>query len=105
MICIITANGEGHDTLRIVKKLCTGEEGLLSSNHALPLLELFEYNDLAFGVFPLVAVSLTRSINSWPKNTVEDIMDMLMQAIEVNFPLDEPRHANLCATLGDCIHS
>ncbi len=105
MIRIITADGEGHDTLRIVKKICTGEEGLLTSNHALPLLEMFEYNDLTFGVFPLVAVSLTRSINSWPKNTVEDIMDMLMQAIEVIFPLDEPRHANLCATLGDCIHS
>ncbi|PBK70985.1 hypothetical protein ARMSODRAFT_1083902 [Armillaria solidipes] len=68
MIRIITADGEDHDTLRIVKKICTGEEGLLSSNHALPLLEVFEYNDLTFGVFPLVAVSLTRSINSWPKS-------------------------------------
>lgn len=82
MVRIMAAKGEGHDTLRIVKKICTGEEGLLSSNHALPLLEVFEYHDLTFGVFPLVAVSLTRSINSWPKNTVEDIMDMLMQAIE-----------------------
>ncbi|SJL12831.1 uncharacterized protein ARMOST_16263 [Armillaria ostoyae] len=82
MIRIITADGEGHDTLRIVKKV------------------LFEYNDLTFGVFPLVAVSLTRSINSWPKNTVEDIMDMLMQAIEVKFPLDEPPHANLCPLKG-----
>ncbi|KAK0445118.1 kinase-like domain-containing protein [Armillaria borealis] len=82
MIRIITADGEGHDTLRIVKKICTGEEGLLSSNHALPLLEVFEYNDLTFGVFPRVAVSLSRSINSWLKNTIEDIMDMLMQAIE-----------------------
>ncbi|KAK0232451.1 hypothetical protein EDD85DRAFT_1025996 [Armillaria nabsnona] len=67
MIRIITTDGEGYDTLCIVKKICTGEEGLLSSNHALPLLEMFEYNDLTFGVFPLVAKT------SWKK---------LMQAIE-----------------------
>ncbi|KAK0438329.1 uncharacterized protein EV420DRAFT_1651474 [Desarmillaria tabescens] len=72
MIRIITAGGEGHNVLRIVKKICTGEESLLSHNHALSLLDIFEYNDLTFGVFPRVAdLFLSNFLLEWHPNTLD----------------------------------
>jgi hypothetical protein len=47
------------------------------------MLEEFAFQDIVFGIFPRIAVSLDRSVCSWPKNSVEDVVDMLMQALEV----------------------
>jgi hypothetical protein len=41
------------------------------------------HEDIVFGVFPRIAVSMDRSICSWPKNSVDDILDMIKQALEV----------------------
>jgi hypothetical protein len=47
------------------------------------MLQEVVYQDMIFGVFPKIAVSMDRSICSWPKNSVEDILDMICQALEV----------------------
>ena len=67
----------------ILKRLAADVESLRSDNHVLPMLEEFAFQDIVFGIFPRIAVSLDRSVCSWPKNSVEDVVDMLMQALEV----------------------
>jgi len=41
------------------------------------------FQDLIFGCFPRVGATLEESFSGWAKNSVGDIMDMLMQALEV----------------------
>jgi hypothetical protein len=47
------------------------------------MLQELVYQDITFGIFPRVTVCMERSICSWPKNSVEDILDMIMQGLEV----------------------
>jgi hypothetical protein len=56
----------------------------MSDNHVLPMIQEFRYQDIVFGIFPKIAVSMDRSVSSWPKNSVEDVLDMFMQALEVS---------------------
>ena len=84
IIRVITAGGQGDEHLKILKRLATGVESLRSDNHVLPMLDEFAFQDIVFGIFPRVAVSLDRAICSWPKNSVEDVVYMFMQALEVS---------------------
>ena len=84
IILVITAGGQRHEHLKILKRLATGAESLRSDNHVLPMLEEFGFQDIVFGIFPRVAVSLDRAICSWPKNSVEDVVYMFMEALEVS---------------------
>jgi len=46
------------------------------------MLQELVCEDIVFGVFPKIAVSMDRSICSWPKNSVDDVVDMIKQALE-----------------------
>ena len=43
----------------------------------------FQFEDIVFGVFPMVGGEMRYAIGKWPKNSVGDIVDMLMQMLEV----------------------
>jgi hypothetical protein len=46
----------------------------------------FQFEDIVFGIFPLVGGEMSYAFGSfWPKNSVGDIIDMLMQMLEVSF--------------------
>lgn len=86
---VIKIHNEGQDHLNILRKIATSPNALLSSNHALPLLNEFHIGYISFGIFPLVGGSMGNAWPSWPdspwpRNSVGDIMDMLMQALEVS---------------------
>jgi hypothetical protein len=83
VIRVMVVRDEGWDHLRILRRLATGPQSMLVKNHIIPLLQELSYQDMIFGVFPRMAVSMDRSVCSWPKNSVEDILDMICQALEV----------------------
>ncbi|KAF8799944.1 hypothetical protein BYT27DRAFT_6845910 [Phlegmacium glaucopus] len=81
-IRVITINNEGHDHLSILRKVATGPITLLSNNHVLPMFTEFHFHDVAFGIFPKVGWMVSDAYDYWAKNSVGDIVDMLMQALE-----------------------
>ncbi|KAF9047867.1 hypothetical protein BJ165DRAFT_1468556 [Panaeolus papilionaceus] len=55
---------------------------LLSSNHILPMLTEMVFEDISFGVFPKVENALWFAFISFYSNSLEDILYMLMEALE-----------------------
>jgi serine/threonine protein kinase len=43
----------------------------------------FHFDDIIFGIFPMVGGTVEYAYECWAKNSVGDIVDMLMQALEV----------------------
>ena len=85
VIRVIVIGNEGHDHLKILRTIATGENSLLSNNHALPMVAEFQFEDIIFGIFPKVGGEITYMYGYWPKNSVGDIIEMLMQMLEVSF--------------------
>ncbi len=84
IVRLIVIQKEGHDHLKILRRIATGEKSLMSNNHTLTMFEEFRYEDLVFGIFPKVGHSMSEAYNRWPKNSVGDILDMIMQMLEVS---------------------
>ena len=94
-------NGRRH--IEILRKLARGTRSLLTNNHVVPLWDEVEYEDITFIVSPYVGHSMDDCYGFWAKNSVGDIVDMILQALEVSFhylPLCTP---NLTASQGDHI--
>ena len=88
VIRVIVIGNEGHDHLKILRTIATGENSLFSNNHALPMFAEFQFEDITFGIFPKVGADggdMTRAYDDWTKNSVGDIIEMLMQMLEVSF--------------------
>ena len=47
----------------------------------------FQFEDIVFGIFPLVGAEMTYLFGYWPNNSVGDIIDMLLQMLEVRVTL------------------
>ena len=83
-IRIIDIKNEGHEHLRILRKIGTGPNAFLSNNHVLPMLSEFHFHDVVIGIFPKVGWMLEDAYHWWAKNSVGDVVNMLMQALEVS---------------------
>lgn len=66
-----------------MKEVARGPYSPVTYNHALPLLELLEFEDITFGVFPKVGGDVRQLYDYWAKNSVGDILDVLNQCLEV----------------------
>ena len=88
IIRVIVIGKEGHDHLKILRTVATGENSLLSTNHTLPMFMEFQFEDIIFGIFPKVGGEILDAFGDWPKNSVGDIVDMLLQMLEVSLTLD-----------------
>ena len=75
---------KGKTHLEILRKVARGNLSLFSDNHTLPLLDTIEFEDIAFGLFPMSGFSLAEAYNGWAQNSVGDIVDMILQALEVS---------------------
>lgn len=75
---------EGHEHLKILRRIATGKESLLSNNHTLSMLAEFQLEDITFGIFPKVGGTVRHAYDYWAKNSVGDIIEMLMQMLEVH---------------------
>ena len=85
VIRVIVTGNEGHNHLKILRKIATGENSLFSNNHALPMFAEFQFEDIIFGIFPKVGGEMSYAYGYWAKNSVGDIVEMLMQMLEVSF--------------------
>ena len=83
VIRVIVIGNEGHDHLKIIRTIATGEKSLLSTNHTLPMIMEFQFEDIVFGIFPMVGGEMLYAFGDWPNNSVGDIVDMIMQMLEV----------------------
>ena len=84
VIRVIVIGDEGHDHLKILRTIATGEKSLFSNNHALPMFAEFQFEDIIFGIFPKVGGEIADAYDCWTKNSVGDIIEMLMQMLEVS---------------------
>ncbi|KAL1760205.1 hypothetical protein FB107DRAFT_270253 [Schizophyllum commune] len=116
---VVAIRDEGREQLRIWRKLASAPHALISENHALPFLQEIDLEHVTFAVFPFVAQPMDRIYGGWAKNSVGDILDAVMQALEglayihslgiahrtaIEFPDDCPPSERLCVGL-PCINS
>ena len=86
VIRAIVIGKEGHDHLKILRTIATGENSLFSNNHTLPMfcrVSVRRYHFWHF--FPKVGGDVLCAYDYWAKNSVGDIIEMLMQMLEVGF--------------------
>ena len=81
---VIVIRRQGDQHLKILRKIATGPYSLFSNNHTLPMLGEFQFEDIIFGLFPKAGGTMEEAFGYWPKNSVGDVIDMLMQALEVS---------------------
>ncbi|KAL1745832.1 hypothetical protein HDZ31DRAFT_35606 [Schizophyllum fasciatum] len=82
VVRVVAIGDEGREQLRIWRKLATAPHALISTNHTLPLIQEFDLEHITFAVFPYVAQPMATIYGSWAKNSVGDILDAVMQALE-----------------------
>ena len=87
VIRVIVIGDEGKDHLKLLRTIATGENSLFSNNHALPMFAEFQFEDIIFGIFPKVGGEMSYAYDCWAKNSVGDIVEMLMQMLEVSFTI------------------
>lgn len=89
VIRVMRVAEQGLNHLQILRLLSnTVPDNLLSNNHILPMVEELTYEDISFGVFPLVCGQLQVVLMPMStKCTLEDALHLIMQAIEVRLLL------------------
>ena len=79
---VVIAN-EGHEHLRILRKFAQGPVSMLAENHLAPMWTEVTVEDIIFSVTPRIAYELGDCYGFHGQNSVGDIVDMILQAIEV----------------------
>ncbi|OSD08290.1 hypothetical protein PYCCODRAFT_1356638, partial [Trametes coccinea BRFM310] len=82
VIRVISIGSEGRNHLDVLQYISRGLTSQVAPNHAIPLLELLEREDITFGVFPRIGGTMTDAYDSWAENSVGDIVDMMIQCLE-----------------------
>ncbi|EPT04427.1 hypothetical protein FOMPIDRAFT_1028156 [Fomitopsis schrenkii] len=65
-----------------MRKLAHGSRSLLTDNHVVPLWKEVQFDDLVFTVVPYVGHSMRECYGEWAKDSVGDIINMILQALE-----------------------
>jgi serine/threonine protein kinase len=82
VVRVLIVSGEGQNHLDVVRKLATVPLSLQSSNHVLPLLDCIQFQDITFGVFPMAESTMIYSYGYTFRNSVGDVINMILQALE-----------------------
>ncbi|KAI0636467.1 hypothetical protein C8Q77DRAFT_1070893 [Trametes polyzona] len=82
IIRVLAIGDEGREHVEILKLIARGPCSLVATNHTIPLLELIDFEDITFGVFPKIGAAVAQCYGAWPENSVADILDMVMQCLE-----------------------
>lgn len=48
------------------------------------MIDTIEFEDVALGIFPLTGNDMEFAFGYWPRNSVGDVVDMILQALEVS---------------------
>ncbi|KAH9474568.1 hypothetical protein JR316_0013030 [Psilocybe cubensis] len=90
---VVALSGEGQTHLRIMKRLASPPDQLLSSNHILPILHEVYFQDIVIIAVPKLIFDL-HEVLLYPEScSVEDALYMVLQAFEATAYL----HQNLIA--------
>ena len=90
VIRIAAMGRAGRRHLEILRTLALGTTSVLTDNHVIPLWKEVDYEDMTFIVCPFVGHSMDDCYGWWAKNSVGDIIDMILQALEVRPPCSAP---------------
>ncbi|KAI0672664.1 kinase-like domain-containing protein [Trametes maxima] len=82
VVRVICVGSEGKNHLQVLKYMSRGLCSQATPNHALPLFELFQLEDVVLGVFPRIGHTLRGLYDSWAENSVGDVVDVIMQCLE-----------------------
>ncbi|KAH9920661.1 kinase-like domain-containing protein [Fomitopsis serialis] len=82
VIRVVVMGDEGKRHLEILRKLAQGPRSMFAENHVVPLWQEVEFEDITFTVSPFVAYDMCECYGFWAKNSVGDIVDMILQALE-----------------------
>ena len=83
IVCVMTSGGEGHNHLRIVRRLSsTFPDNALSNCRILPMALEVQFEDITFGFFPKAQYVLVDVLTA-RESSVEDAAHMTLQALEV----------------------
>ncbi|KAJ3797219.1 hypothetical protein GGU11DRAFT_662088, partial [Lentinula aff. detonsa] len=97
----LTIGNEGKNQLQIIRHLSHPAKAAYTGNHILPMIREIPLDDIIFGVFPLSGPSLVLLYSYiMPQNSVGDIINMYMQALEALVFLHKNRIAHR-DTFGD----
>ena len=96
---------EGRKHLEILKRVSTGPQALLCNNHCLPMFDTISFEDVTLGLFPFVGGTMDDAFGSWPENSVGDVIDMILQALEVGHRLHDVKTTTLKQAIfqGTCL--
>ena len=83
MIRVLAMGKHGRDHVDILKLISTKHYSTVDCNHAIPLIQLIEFEDIIFGIFPRIGYGMREAYKLWAKNSVGDVVDMILQCIEV----------------------
>ena len=83
VVRVVCIADEGREHLALLRKLSRGTRSLLTENHIVPLWGEAQFEDIVFTICPLVGHSMDACYGFWAKNSVGDIVDMIIQALEV----------------------
>ncbi len=103
-IRVVSVHDEGKEHMRILRKIARGDISLLTENHVVPLWGEFEIEDITFAMVPFIGYTMRYAYGAWAKNSVGDIVDMIIQALEVRpFLSWQPSNSAELVVPGTCI--
>ncbi|KAK7691872.1 hypothetical protein QCA50_005276 [Cerrena zonata] len=94
---------EGIEHLKILRRIATGPLALLSNNHTLPMVGTIDFEDVTLGIFPLTGNDMDMAFDFWPQNSVGDVVDMILQALEGLAFLHEQKIAHRDANISNFV--
>ncbi len=87
MVRVIAMNDQGRTHLNILRRIATSPSALFFENFTLPMLHEVHFEDVVFGVFPLVGPNIEDAHYDSPfrpnENSVGDLLNMYLQALQV----------------------
>ncbi|KAH9480122.1 hypothetical protein JR316_0006719 [Psilocybe cubensis] len=79
---LVASGGQGGTHLRIMRRLSSPPDILMSNNHILPFIDEISYQDIVVLSFPKLISSLQECLDTARDNSVEDILYMVAQTFE-----------------------
>ncbi len=83
---MLAIRSHGRKHIEILKLLSRNHYSVIDRNHAIPVFEFLDYQDVTFAIPRKVGFSMLFAYGSlsWAKNSVGDLIDMIMQCVEVS---------------------
>lgn len=84
MVRIVAIGDEGKTHMDILRSIAQGVISLRTDNHSVPLWQEVHLEDIVFAVSPFVGATVAHSYALHVKNSVGDIVDMILQCLEAS---------------------